>query len=91
MKIRNFIPAVGLLTASLVAGSAFAYPVDPAKVPVNLSQYPDAGNDFTLAYDTFNPNVIYYAPKSGRTATLNGAPLIGFATLPNGVVPPARR
>ena len=84
MNTRIFISALSLIAASLGATSALAYPVDPAKVPVNLSQYPDATNDFTLAYDTINPNVVYYAPKSGRTATLNGQPLIGFATLPNG-------
>jgi hypothetical protein len=71
------------LAALFSAGAARAYPIDPAKVPVDLPQDPDAARDFTLAYDTDNPNVVYYAPKTGRTATMNGMPIIGFALVPS--------
>ena len=75
---------LGVVAGSLLSSSALAYPVDPAKQAVNLAQFPDAARDFTLAYDTANKNIVYYAPKGGRTAALNGMPLVGFAILPNG-------
>lgn len=78
---RLVVSAVLVCTAL----DAFAYPVDPAKVGVELP--PEQASlvaDFVLAYDSENPAIIYYAPKLGRTATLNGMPLIGFTTLPNG-------
>jgi len=62
--------------------TAFAFPVDPHKVPVDLQQDPTAAQ-FTLAYDDVNPNIIYYSPKVGRIASLNGTPLVGFAVLPS--------
>ena len=77
--------AIGLVASSLLGSpTALAYPVDPAKQAVNLPQAPDAARDFTLAYDTANKNIVYYAPKTGRTAALNGMPLVGFTVLPNG-------
>jgi hypothetical protein len=72
-----------IAASALAAPKAFAFPVDPHKVPVPLQQDPTA-SQFTLAFDDINANTIYYAPKTGRIATLNGTPLLGFATLPDG-------
>jgi hypothetical protein len=80
--LKNLVASVVLAGAALAAPSAFAYPVDPHKVPVDLQQDPSA-TQFTLAYDDINANVVYYAPKLGRIATLNGQPLLGFAILPS--------
>jgi hypothetical protein len=82
VKLKNLVATAVLAASALAAPSAFAYPVDPHKVPVDLQQDPSA-SQFTLAYDDVNTNVIYYAPKLGRIATLNGQPLLGFATLPS--------
>ncbi len=71
--------------ASILASApANAYPVDPAKVPVNVGQSPAADHNFTLAYDSADPSIVYYAPKGGRVAIMNGLPLVGFATLASG-------
>lgn len=72
------------LAGSLSAGVASAYPISPTKVPVNVIQDPQLLSTFTLAYDHANPSIVYYAPKGGRTATMNGMPLIGYAVLSNG-------
>lgn len=82
MQLKNLVASAALLCGALAAPNAFAYPVDPHKVPVDLQQDPTA-TQFTLAYDDINQNVIYYAPKVGRIATLNGTPLLGFAVLPS--------
>lgn len=82
MRLKHLVASVVVTCGALAAPSAFAYPVDPAKVPVALQQDP-AAKQFTLAYDDVNPNVIYYSPKVGRIATLNGTPLLGFAILPS--------
>lgn len=84
MNCHRLMAPLSIVLASLITSSALAYPVDPAKVPVALPADPLAGRDFTLAYDSDNPRIIYYAPKAGRTATMNGMPLVGFAVLPNG-------
>jgi hypothetical protein len=84
VKLKSIVTSATLAAAALAAPAAHAYPIDPAKVPVALPQDPDAARDFTLALDTDNPKIVYYAPKTGRTATLNGQPLIGYAVLPNG-------
>jgi hypothetical protein len=83
-QLKSLLKSMALTAALLSTQNSFAYPVDPAKVPVNLAQDPGAAHDFVLAYDDVNQNVVYYAPKTGRTATLNGAPLVGFAVLGNG-------
>jgi hypothetical protein len=76
--------ASGLVLASLnLVSVAHAYPVDPAKRAVNINLGAGA-KDFVLAYDSEDPKVVYYAPKSGRTATINGMPVIGFGLLPTG-------
>lgn len=67
-----------------LAGPALAYPIDPSKRPVQIGQTEDVDHSFTLAYDNVNPNVVYYAPKGGRVALMNGMPLLGFALLPSG-------
>jgi len=72
------------LAGSLTASVAGAYPVDPSKAPVNVIQDPQLHSTFTLAYDHANTGIVYYAPKGGRTATMNGMPLIGYAVLSNG-------
>lgn len=82
MKLKYLATSLVLAAGVLGAPSAFAFPVDPVKVPVDLQQDPTA-TQFTLAYDDVNTNVIYYAPKTGRIATLNGTPLVGFAVLPS--------
>lgn len=83
-QLKSLLKSMALTAALLSTQNSFAYPVDPAKVPVNLAQDPGAAHDFVLAYDDVNPKVVYYAPKTGRTATMNGAPLVGFAVLGNG-------
>lgn len=83
-KTTTGLAAVLSVAASLAASSALAYPIDPAKVPVDLPQDPTAARDFILARDTNNANIVYYAPKTGRTASLNGMPLVGYAVLPTG-------
>lgn len=82
MRLKNLVTSVVVTAGALATPSAFAYPVDPHKVPVDLQQDPTA-TQFTLAYDDINPNIVYYSPKVGRIATLNGTPLIGFAILPS--------
>lgn len=82
MKLKNLVFAATFSCGALSASSALAYPVDPHKVPVALQQDPSA-TQFTLAYDDQNNSIIYYAPKLGRIATLNGQPLLGFAVLPS--------
>jgi len=82
MKQKILLSSVIALSSALGAHSAFAFPVDPHKVPVDLQQDPTA-TQFTLAYDDLNTNIIYYSPKVGRIATLNGTPLLGFAILPS--------
>jgi hypothetical protein len=69
---------------SLFAATAYGYPVDPAKVPVAIGQDPSADHDFVLAYDSEDKSVVYYAPKSGRLALMNGLPMIGYAKAPSG-------
>lgn len=71
-------------TALLFARAADAYPVSPSKAPVTVVQDPQLLSSFTLAYDSANPSIVYYAPKGGRAAAMNGMPLIGYALLPNG-------
>lgn len=82
MKISSSLCLGSLLAASL-ATTAQAYPVDPAKRAVNIS-LGEGTQDFVLAYDSEDPNVVYYAPKSGRAATMNGMPLVGYGLLPTG-------
>ena len=69
--------------ATLFAGVANAYPVSPSKAPVTVIQDQQLLSTFTLAYDNANPSIVYFAPKGGRVATMNGMPLVGFALLPN--------
>jgi hypothetical protein len=76
--------AVSLASATTATNTAFAYPVDPAKVPVAVGQSAQADHDFTLAYDSADLSVVYYAPKGGRVALMNGLPLVGFATIATG-------
>jgi hypothetical protein len=75
---------LGALAITSITSTARAYPVDPAKLPVNVGQDPKADHDFTLAYDSEDLKVVYYAPKGGRVAIMNGQPLIGYAVLPSG-------
>ncbi len=74
------------VTAALVmtTSAASAYPIDPNKTPVDIVTDPQLRRSFTLAYDSENRNVVYFAPKGGRAATMSGAPLVGFAQLPDG-------
>ncbi|WP_164011921.1 hypothetical protein [Pyxidicoccus trucidator] len=72
------------LAGSLCSGVAAAYPISPTKAPVTVIQDPSLLSTFTLAYDNANTSTVYYAPKGGRTATMNGMPLIGYAVLSNG-------
>lgn len=82
--LSHFSLASGLILASLtMANLAYAYPVDPAKRAVNINLGAGA-KDFILAYDSEDPRVVYYAPKSGRTASINGMPVIGFGLLSTG-------
>jgi hypothetical protein len=81
-KFMSGLCAVSVLAS--FAGTAHAYPVDPSKVPVAVGQSPQADHDFTLAYDSADKSVVYYAPKGGRIALMNGMPLLGFATIPTG-------
>jgi hypothetical protein len=81
-KFLGALCAVGVLAG--FAGTAHAYPVDPAKVPVAVGQRPQADHDITLAYDSADQSIVYYAPKGGRVAIMNGLPLLGFATIPTG-------
>ncbi|WP_186643806.1 hypothetical protein [Fluviispira vulneris] len=69
---------------SLLHTSAHAYPVDPNKVPVSIGLDAKSLHDFQLAYDSQDKSIVYYAPKTGRVATINGMPLVGFQTLPDG-------
>src|ERR1041384_6776242 len=82
VKTNHLIASFLIASSALVAHTASAFPVDPHKVPVDLQQDPTA-TQFTLAWDDLNQNVVYYAPKVGRVATLNGTPLVGFAVLPS--------
>lgn len=82
MKLNHFVVSLVVGASALAASNASAFPVDPHKVPVPLQQDPTA-TQFTLAFDDVNTSVIYYAPKVGRVATLNGTPLLGFAVLPS--------
>jgi hypothetical protein len=82
VKLKHLAASLVVTAGTLAAPSAFAFPVDPQKVPVDIQQDPTA-RQFTLARDDVNTNVIYYAPKVGRIATLNGTPLLGFAVLPS--------
>jgi hypothetical protein len=80
MDSKRTIATVALALLGVAsARHAFAYPLDPAKVPVNIGQDPSSSKVFVLAYDTDNHNIVYYAPKTGRTASLNGMPLISYA------------
>ncbi len=84
MKLKHLIATLSLLGASVAAApSAFAVPVDPNLVPVELPQDPTAASNFELARDNINPNVVYYAPKVGRIANIGGQPLLGFAIVPS--------
>ncbi|PTL75653.1 hypothetical protein [Vitiosangium sp. GDMCC 1.1324] len=83
LTLRNVYLSM-MAAGSLAAGAAGAYPISPSKVPVNIIQDPKINSTFALAYDHANSNIVYYAPKGGRTATMNGMPLIGFALLGNG-------
>jgi len=83
MKLKRLAASLVVTAGALAAPRAFAFPVDPQKEPVALQQDP-AAKQFVLALDDTNRNVIYYAPKVGRIATLNGTPLLGFAMLPDG-------
>ncbi|KAB8033790.1 hypothetical protein [Fluviispira multicolorata] len=69
---------------TLIQTQSHAYPVDPNKVPVSIGQDAKSLHDFQLAYDSSDKSIIYYAPKTGRVATINGMPTIGFQTLPDG-------
>jgi hypothetical protein len=80
--LNSLVATIFVLSGTFGVPRAFAFPVDPHKVPVDLQQDPTA-TQFTLAHDDLNPRVIYYAPKVGRIATLNGTPLLGFAILPS--------
>jgi hypothetical protein len=81
---RTMIAAATALLCAASAGRAMAFPVDPAKVPVAIGQTAATNGAFTLAYDDANSSIVYYAPKGGRTASLNGMPLVGFVVLPGG-------
>jgi len=83
MKLNHLAASLVVTAGALAAPRAFAFPVDPNKEPVALQQDPTA-KQFVLALDDTNHDVIYYAPKVGRIATLNGTPLLGFAMLPDG-------
>ncbi|MBP9707767.1 MAG: hypothetical protein KBD78_08985 [Oligoflexales bacterium] len=65
-----------------ISSSVFAYPVDPNKVPVEDVDLQDVG-DFTLAYDSIDKSIVYYAPMGGRVAVMNGQPLLGFVAGPH--------
>ncbi len=80
--IRISTLATGL--AILAAHNAAAYPVDPAKVPVNGIDLSQVGASYTLAWDSADKGVVYFAPKTGRIALYNGMPMIGFGKLVNG-------
>lgn len=66
------------LACSLISFSAWAYPIDPSKQPVNI-EVPDEVVSYTLAYDSFDNKVIYVQPHQGVVATLSGQPLVGLA------------
>ena len=68
-----------LLLLGLKTTIILGYPVDPNKVPVtDISQ--KFTKDYLLAYDSIDKSIIYYAPKGGRVALMNGQPLLGFAS-----------
>ncbi|MGK5082640.1 hypothetical protein WDW37_04980 [Bdellovibrionota bacterium FG-1] len=69
---------------SAITQQASAFPVDPAKVPVTGVDLSRLRTGYTLAYDSNDKSVVYYSPKSGRLASFNGLPSIGFARVPNG-------
>lgn len=86
-SVKNWLIFPSMAAAAAVvahSATSYAYPIDPNKTPVDVIQDADLNANFTLAYDSDNPNVVYYAPKGGRAATMNGQPLIGFAVLPSG-------
>jgi hypothetical protein len=64
------------------SSSVFAYPVDPNKVPVQGIDMTHL-KDFVFAYDSIDKSIVYYAPKSGRVAIMNGQPLLGFVAGPS--------
>jgi hypothetical protein len=72
------------LSTLVGATQASAWVVDPQKVAVNIGQDPKADHDFVLAFDSNDKSIVYYAPKGGRVALMNGQPLVGFALLPDG-------
>jgi hypothetical protein len=75
--------AVGSLMGLTVlsSGSAYAFPVNPSKVPVSDVKLGDLEHQFTLAYDSSDKKIVYYSPKGGRVAVMNGMPLIGFTKI----------
>ena len=70
--------------SSFAVTTAQAFPVDPIKVPVSDVNLSGIKSPYTLAYDSTDKKVVYYSPKTGRIATYNGLPQIGFARIPNG-------
>lgn len=84
MRLRHLAAVCLASVSALSASAAHAYPVDPAKVPVDVGQDPKADHDFTLAFDSADQSIVYYAPKGGRVAIMNGMPLVGFSTIPTG-------
>lgn len=85
MSIRHWVAGLAAsLTTVLSVGHVHAIPIDPNKTPVDVVTDATLRSQFTLAYDDVNPNIVYYAPKGGRAASLNGAPLVGFVQLPDG-------
>lgn len=83
LNFNHSLFTTALLTAAFCQNSS-AFPVDPAKVPVSGVDLSRLRTSYTLAYDSSNRSVIYYAPKTGRIATFNGMPMIGFARTPDG-------
>ena len=79
------VHVAGALAAILGSSQAVhAYPLDPAKTVVNLGVHADDAAGFTLAYDSADPNIVYYAPNGGRVALSNGMPLLGYMSTPDG-------
>ncbi len=77
---------VKILAIPLLIGASGlqAYPMDPNKLPVSDVDLSRVSNPYTLAYDSEDPNIVYYAPRAGRLAELNGQPILGFAVAANG-------
>ncbi|WP_437622999.1 hypothetical protein [Sorangium sp. So ce1151] len=84
--MRHLVKVATMVGGGAIAlsGVAEAYVVDPNKEPVPVQLPADLDHDFTLALDSENPKIVYYAPKGGRVALMNGMPLLGLALLPQG-------